>query len=138
MSELKTLKVNRDTLTTWICRVLEMFLLNNPKATGLGIIVGSALEGSKEAWSKFIGIPNDIILSIKWYVFICVPVALANVPFMFRKHKIDPAFETQLYQFDKVLKQSNLSETQKRLMYIEFVTNMVDSITSSADKGQTI
>ena len=127
-------KTRSNNVTLWLSKAFEFFLLNNPKATGYGIIIGAVLEGSKEALAKLVGIPVDVILSIKWYVFICVPIVFTNIPFMFRRYRIDPAFETKLYQLDEMLKRADLSEEKKRLLYIESVTKMINDIPPDSEQ----
>ena len=121
----------KDTITRILLKVLTILFIYNVQGTCYGCLFGLTLLSMKSVLAEFF----PIIALIKWYGFITFGVLGFNIIPIIKKKYEDPVIETQLKYIREIMKESNLSDKEKRACWRKVIENILK--TSSENMNNT-
>lgn len=113
-----------DTLSKTLSNALNFLFLHNPKYTSFGIVFGVFLYGIRGFF--VLNIPS--IDKIEWYAFIALGVMLFNIPNISKKYNMNPSIETHIAYLQKIQKEGNFSEKEKRQQWRDLITTLTNNV----------
>lgn len=128
-----------ESIVEILSKVLNILFLYNVTGTSFGVLLGLLLLSIQDVVSIYC----PIFGLIRWYGFIVFGVIIFNLKIIFIKKYEDPAIEKKLKYIREVLKESNLTKTEERMLWrkaVEFIleetnnnveTNNIDNVDNS-------
>ncbi|NSB12148.1 hypothetical protein [Clostridium beijerinckii] len=114
---------NGDVLTKLISKSTNFLLINNPKATSMGVLFGVFLCNLGKSVLKYL----EINFELSYWICMPLTIVLFNIPNLFRKHDINPEIETMMNYVKKAQKEGNFTASEKRQQW----RNVVETINKS-------
>lgn len=128
-----------ESIVEILSKVLNILFLYNVTGTSFGVLLGLLLLSIQDVVSIYC----PIFGLIRWYGFIVFGVIIFNLKIIFIKKYEDPVIEKKLKYIREVLKESNLTKTEERMLWrkaVEFIleetnnnveTNNIDNVDNS-------
>lgn len=119
----------KDTISKLIFRCLNVLFLYNVLGTSYGCLAGILLKSLQPVIAIYI--PSFGL--IKWYGFIAFGILLFNFKPIVQKEYMHPKIEIELKYIRDMLKESNLSASEKRLIWRETITKVSNELLSNME-----
>lgn len=122
-------KLNIDKVTSYIYKSLDILFLMKPERTAYGIILGGFILGAKDA---ICGLISDkaaaFAANLKWYSVLFFGILIVRFDILFYREKLDEEMLKKLNSLNRIIKESNLTELQKRQMFKKLIVSSIEKL----------
>jgi len=115
-----------DKLTLLLIKAIDSLHIVNVKATSIGILAGVSFTGMRDAIVEVFGSRYGFIKTINGYAAVAFSILVCNLPFLARKHIIDPKIETLIHYTEEIIRKGHYTKEQKQLYWRKLILDVIE------------